>query len=66
MKNVKKTFQFKRRTDPATKLSQEFHEFFELFSEKKVNKLPPHRFYDHKINFIKKKQLGYGPLYSMS
>ena len=66
MKNVKKALQFKRRTDPATKLPHEFHEFYELFSEKEANKLPPHRPYDHKINFIKKKQPGYGPLYSMS
>ena len=54
LKDIKKTFQPKRRTDPATKLFHEFHEFFELFSEKKTNKLPPHRLYDHKINFIKK------------
>ena len=66
LKNVKKTFQFKRRIDPATKFFHEFHEFFELFSKKKANKLPPHRPYDHKINFIKRKQLGYGLLYSMS
>ena len=49
LKDIKKAFQFKRRTDPATKLFHEFHEFFELFSEKKANKLPPHRPYDHKI-----------------
>ena len=66
MKNVEKAFQFKRRTDPVTKLPHEFYEFLELFSEKEANKLPPHRPYDHKINFIKKKQPGYGPLYSMS
>ena len=28
--------------------------------------MPPHRLYDHKINFIEGKQPGYGPLYSMS
>ena len=55
LKDVKKAFQFKRRIDPVTKLFHEFHEFFELFSEKKANKLPPHRLYDHKINFIKGK-----------
>ena len=49
LKNIEKALQFKRRTDPATKLFHEFHEFFELFSEKKANKLPPHRPYDHKI-----------------
>ena len=66
LKDVKKALQFKRRTDPATKLPHEFHEFLELFSEKEANKLPPHRLYDHKINFIKKPPPGYGPLYSMS
>ena len=66
LKDIKKAFQPKRRTDPATKLLHEFHEFFELFSGKKINKLLPHRPYDHKINFIKGKQPGYGPLYSMS
>ena len=66
LKDVEKTFQPKHRTYPAIKLFQKFHEFFELFSEKETKKLPPHRLYDHKINFIKKKQPGYGPLYSMS
>ena len=66
LKDVKKTFQPKHRNDLATKLPQKFHEFFELFSEKEINKLPPHRPYDHKINFIKRKQPGYGFLYSMS
>ena len=55
LKNIKKAFQFKRRTDPATKLFHEFHEFFDLFFEKEANKLPPHRLYDHKINFIEGK-----------
>ena len=54
LKDIKKVLQPKRRTDPATKLPHEFHEFLELFSEKEANKLPPHRPYDHKINFIKK------------
>ena len=66
LKDVEKAFQPKHRTDPTTKLFQKFHEFFELFSEKETNKLTPHRPYDHKINFIKRKQPGYGLLYSMS
>ena len=56
LKNVEKTLRFKQRTDPVIKLPPKFHNFFELFSEKKANKLPPHRFYDYKINFIKKNQ----------
>ena len=35
LKNVKKAFQPKHRTDPAFKLFQKFHDFFELIFEKK-------------------------------
>ena len=66
LKNVEKALRPKQRTDPATKLLPKLHEFFELFSEKEANKLPPHRLYDYKIKFIKSKQPKYGPLYSMS
>ena len=65
LKDVEKTLKPKQHTDPATKLPPELHEFFELFSHQKANKLPPHRLYDHKIKFIKGKQPGYGFLYSM-
>ena len=66
LKNVEKTLKPKQHTDPATKLPPELHDFFELFFHQEANKLPPHRFYDHKIKFIKGKQLGYGFLYSIS
>ena len=66
LKDVEKTLKPKQHTDPATKLPPELHEFLELFSHKKTNKLPPHKPYDHKIKFIKGKQPGYGFLYSMS
>ena len=66
LKDVEKALKPKPHTDPATKLRPELHEFFELFSHQKANKLPPHRLYDHKIKFIKKKQPKYGLLYSMS
>ena len=65
LKDVEKTLKPKQYTDPATKLPPEFHEFFELFSHQKANKLPPHQFYDHKIKSIKRKQPKYGFLYSM-
>ena len=65
LKDVEKTLKPKQHTDPATKLFPELHEFFELFFHQKTNKLPPHKPYDHKIKFIKNKQPGYGPLYSM-
>ena len=66
LKDVEKALRPKQYTDPATKLPPELHEFFELFSHQKTNKLPPHRPYDHKIKFIESKQPGYGLLYSMS
>ena len=66
LKDVEKALKQRQHTDPATKLPLEFHEFFELFSHQEANKLPPHRLYDYKIKFIKKKQPGYGFLYSMS
>ena len=66
LKDVEKALKPKQRIDLITKLFSELHEFFELFSEKETNKLPPHKPYDHKIKFIKGKQPGYGPLYSMS
>ena len=65
LKHVEKTLKPKQLTDPATKLPQELHEFFELFFLQKANKLPPHRVYDHKIKFIKGKKPRYGFSYSM-
>ena len=56
LREVEKALQPKHRTDPTTKLPQEFHEFLELFSEKEIIKLPPNRPNDHQINFIKKNQ----------
>ena len=66
LKDVEKTLRPKQYTDPATKLPLELHEFFELFYHQEANKLPPHRFYNHKIKFIEGKQPGYGFLYSTS
>ena len=66
LKDVEKTLKPKQHTDPATKLFPELHEFFELFSHQKANKLFPHRLYDHKIKFMENKQPKYDFLYSMS
>ena len=65
IKDVEKALKPKQHTDPATKLFPEFHDFFEFFSQQEANKLPQHRFYDHKIKFMEGKQPGYGFLYSM-
>ena len=53
---------FKQRIDSVIKLFPNFMNFLNCFLK---GKLPPHRFYDHKIKFIKKKPK-HGFLYSMS
>jgi len=38
--------------DIKAKLSPKYHEFLDVFDRAQSNKLPPHRFYDHKIELI--------------
>jgi len=38
--------------DIKAKLSSKYHEFLDVFDRAQSNKLPPHRFYDHKIELI--------------
>ncbi len=38
--------------DIKAKLSLKYHEFLDVFDRAQSNKLPPHRFYDHKIELI--------------
>ena len=46
-------YQAKKEARPETNLksilSEEYHDFLNLFSKKNSNKLPPHQKYDHKI-----------------
>jgi hypothetical protein len=38
--------------DIKAKLSSKYHEFLDVFDRTQLNKLPSHRFYDHKIELI--------------
>ncbi len=38
--------------DIKAKLSSKYHEFLDVFDRAQSNKLPSHRFYDHKIELI--------------
>jgi hypothetical protein len=44
----------------------EYYKFLPLFSEAEVNKLPPHRPYDHRIPLKEGFTPPFGPSYSLS
>ncbi|KAG1121331.1 hypothetical protein G6F42_012533 [Rhizopus arrhizus] len=45
---------------------EKYSEFYEVFSKKKANTLPPHRPYDHQIILQEGKKPPFGPIYSLS
>ena len=45
---------------------EKYSEFFEVFSKKKANTLPPHRTYDHQIILKEGKSPPFGPIYNLS
>ena len=49
-----------------TGVPEEYHDFADVFSEVKANKLPPHRPYDLKINIEEGSTPPLGPIYSLS
>ena len=48
-----------------TSVPKEYHDFADMFSEVKANKLPPHRPYDLKINIEEGSIPPLGPIYSL-
>ena len=58
--------QFHSKEEWRSMVPVEYHELIDLFSEKAVEKLPPHRPYDHTISVVEGKSPPYGPLYGMS
>ena len=44
----------------------EYHDFADLFSQKKVNELPAHGPYDHKIPLVEGTTPHWGPIYKLS
>ncbi|SOV08098.1 uncharacterized protein UDID_17285 [Ustilago sp. UG-2017a] len=47
-------------------IPQEYHQYLDVFSRVKANKLPPHRTYDHQIPLEEGKSPPFGPIYSLS
>ena len=45
---------------------KKYSQYYEVFSKKKANTLPPHRTYDHKIILQEGKNPPFGPIYSLS
>ncbi|KAJ1596241.1 hypothetical protein NDA14_001923 [Ustilago hordei] len=44
----------------------EYHQYLDVFSRVKADKLPPHRTYDHQIPLEEGKSPPFGPIYSLS
>jgi len=51
--------------DIKAKLSSKYHEFLDVFDRAQLNKLPLHRFYDHKIELISDFTLSHCQVYWM-
>jgi hypothetical protein len=64
--DIDKALAVKKHTDPLTKVPPKYHDLIDVFSRENSDKLPVRRLYDHKIELIKGKQHGFGPLYGMS
>ncbi|SOV01667.1 uncharacterized protein UDID_18169 [Ustilago sp. UG-2017a] len=47
-------------------IPQEYHQYLDVFSRVKADKLPPHRTYDHQIPLEEGKSPPFGPIYSLS
>jgi hypothetical protein len=53
-------------TEEIKKLvSDEYHEFMDLFGELLVQELPPHRTFDHQIRIKGGKEVPFGPIYHL-
>jgi Reverse transcriptase (RNA-dependent DNA polymerase)/RNase H-like domain found in reverse transcriptase len=72
MADIEKALSRKERTDPRTKLPEEYHEFLDVFDRERSDELPPLRHgVDHRIEIEtgpdgRPKELPWGPLYGMS
>ncbi|SOV01837.1 uncharacterized protein UDID_18810 [Ustilago sp. UG-2017a] len=47
-------------------IPQEYHQYLDVFSRVKADKLPPHHTYDHQIPLEEGKSPPFGPIYSLS
>lgn len=65
IKNIKKVLNSRQLTDSATVLSEEYHEFLDVFSKQLANSLPSHWLYNHHIHLKPDSQSSFGSLYGM-
>ena len=65
LKNIKKTLSTKPKPNSSTLIWKEMKRYLPLFEPKKVDKLPPHRPYNHKIELLSNKKFEFDPLYGM-
>ena len=66
MRDIEKALQSKVRTNPATILSPEYHDFLDIFLQAQADKLPPYRDCDYKIELLPGEVPPYKPLYNIS
>ena len=64
--DIEKALGEKEYPDPKTLIPEEYYDFLNVFSRAELDKLPPHRPYNYKIDLIPSKEPGYNPLYGMS
>ena len=65
LKNIKKAFNIKSKSDSATMIWEKMKRHLLLFQLKKADKLPSHRLYDHKIKLLSEKESDWDFLYDM-
>jgi hypothetical protein len=66
LRDIEKALAPKLTIDPREKLLQEYHEVLDVFSKKEVDKLPPHRPYDYKMQLKDGTEPPFGPMCDMS
>jgi len=66
MADIKKALVLKKHTNPAIKVPVEYHNYLDIFLQKKANKLLEYRLYNYKIIVKEGKYSGFGPLYRIS
>ena len=66
IRDIKKILEPKTRTDPATVLLTEYYDYLDVFFQAEVDKLPPYRDANYKIELELEKMPPYGSLYSIS
>ena len=66
LKEIEEALRDKQVIDPAKKLPLEYHDYLDVFLKAAVDKLPPHRDYDHSIQLKPDAVPPFSPLRGMS